>query len=87
MGVYAEELAVVLDEVGSERAAIMGDRRWPDRDLLRRHQTGTHQRPHPGHTSAKYVAANDYPIGIPAEVAEALLAQVDQQWGTEPWRR
>jgi class 3 adenylate cyclase len=29
------------------------------------------------------VATHDYPIGIPAEVAEALLAQFDQLWGTE----
>jgi hypothetical protein len=34
-------------------------------------------------TSARYLAADDYPIGIPAEVAEALLAQIDQLWGTE----
>jgi class 3 adenylate cyclase len=35
------------------------------------------------HASAKYVASDDYPIGIPREVAEALVAQVDQLWGTE----
>jgi hypothetical protein len=28
-------------------------------------------------TSAKYLAANDYPIGNPREAAEALLGQVD----------
>jgi hypothetical protein len=35
------------------------------------------------HTSAKGVASHDYPIGTPAEAAEALLAQFDQLWGTE----
>jgi hypothetical protein len=35
------------------------------------------------HASAKYVASDDYPIGIPREIAEALLAQVDQLWGTD----
>jgi hypothetical protein len=35
------------------------------------------------HTTAKYVATDDYPIGIPAELFEALSAQVDQLWGTE----
>jgi hypothetical protein len=35
------------------------------------------------HTSAKGVASHDYPIGVAAEVAEALLAQFDLLWGTE----
>jgi class 3 adenylate cyclase len=29
------------------------------------------------------VASQDYPIGVPPEAAEALLAQFDQLWGTE----
>jgi hypothetical protein len=29
------------------------------------------------------VAADDYPIGIPVEVGEALLSQLDQGWGTD----
>jgi class 3 adenylate cyclase len=33
--------------------------------------------------TARYLAADDYPIGVPVEVAEAVLAQVDQLWGTE----
>ena len=33
--------------------------------------------------AAKFLAADDYPIGVPPEVAEALLAQFDQLWGTE----
>jgi pimeloyl-ACP methyl ester carboxylesterase len=46
---YAEELAVVLDEVSSERAGLLAqDRRRPARAVLRRLQTGTDQRPHPG---------------------------------------
>jgi hypothetical protein len=34
------------------------------------------------HTSARY-AADDYPIGLPASVIEALLAEIDHLWGTE----
>jgi class 3 adenylate cyclase len=34
-------------------------------------------------TTARFAAAGGYPIGVPAEVAEALLAQIDQLWGTE----
>jgi class 3 adenylate cyclase len=33
--------------------------------------------------SAKWVAADDYSIGIPLEVAQAIVAQIDQLWGTE----
>ena len=34
--------------------------------------------------TARYLVADDYPIGVPTEVAEAVLAQLDQFWGTEP---
>jgi class 3 adenylate cyclase len=81
---YAEELAAVLDEVGSERAAILVSN---DAASMAIYFAGAH----PEHTSAlilfnssaKYIAAEDYPIGIPPEVAEALLDQLDQLWGTE----
>jgi hypothetical protein len=33
--------------------------------------------------AAKFLTADDYPIGVRPEVAEALLAQFDQLWGTE----
>jgi class 3 adenylate cyclase/pimeloyl-ACP methyl ester carboxylesterase len=81
---YAEELAAVLGEVGSTRAAILvgGDAgsmamyfaaTKPERTSALILFT----------TSAKYLAGNDHPIGIPPEVAESLLGQVDQLWGTE----
>jgi pimeloyl-ACP methyl ester carboxylesterase len=41
---YAEELAVILDEVGSQR----DPGRRPYGAVLCRHQTSTHQRAHPG---------------------------------------
>jgi class 3 adenylate cyclase len=34
-------------------------------------------------TMAKYTATEDYPIGVPAEVAEALVGQIEQSWGTD----
>jgi pimeloyl-ACP methyl ester carboxylesterase len=81
---YAEELAVVLDEVGCERAALLAQidagplalyfaASRPDRTsalIL-------------AHTTARFVATDDYPIGVPAEVADALLVQFDQLWGSE----
>jgi pimeloyl-ACP methyl ester carboxylesterase len=35
------------------------------------------------HTTARYLAASDYPIGMPREAFEAALDQVDPLWGTE----
>jgi hypothetical protein len=35
------------------------------------------------HTTARYVADGDYPIGIAPAVFQGLLAQVDQLWGSE----
>src|SRR5919109_2173121 len=81
---YAEELAVVLDEVGSERAALLAQ---IDAGPLALYFAGS--RPERtsalvlANTTAKFVASDDYPIGVPAEVTEALLDQVDQLWGTE----
>jgi class 3 adenylate cyclase len=81
---YAEELAVILDEVGSDRAAVMGAHDAGPTALFfagtRPERTGALILVH---TSARYLAAVDYPIGIPLEAAEALLAQLDQLWGTE----
>ena len=79
---YAEELAAVLDEVGSQRTAILAEL-----DAAAIFFAGTRPERTSAlilvHTSAKGVASPDYPIGVPAEAAEALLAQFDQLWGTE----
>jgi class 3 adenylate cyclase len=81
---HAEELAVVLDELGSKRAAILAEIDTTPAAIF-----FAATRPERAsalvlvHASAKYVASDDYPIGIPREVAEALVAQVDQLWGTE----
>jgi class 3 adenylate cyclase len=79
---YAEELAAVLDAVGSQRTAILAEL-----DAAAIFFAGTRPERTSAlilvHTSAKGVASQDYPIGVPAEAAEALLAQFDQLWGTE----
>ena len=81
---HAEELAVVLDEVGSERAAILAEIDTTPAAIFfaatRPQRTSALILVH---ASAKYVASDDYPIGIPREAAEALVAQVDQLWGTD----
>jgi class 3 adenylate cyclase len=81
---YAQDLAAVLDEVGSQHAALLAQ---VDASPMAMFFAGTK----PERTSAlllanataRYLAADDYPIGVPAEVAEAVLAQLDQLWGTE----
>ena len=81
---YAEELDAVLDQVASERVAIMAH---VDAGAMAMLFAATR----PERTSAlvlvncsaKWVAADDYSIGIPLEVAQAIVAQIDQLWGTE----
>jgi class 3 adenylate cyclase len=81
---YAEDLAAVLDEVGAERAALLaeGDA-GPTVIFFAATQPERASALILSNTTAKFVAADDYPIGIPAEVAEALLVQMDQLWGSE----
>jgi class 3 adenylate cyclase len=81
---YAEQLAAVLDEVGSESAVIQAG---GDAGSMAMYFAAT--RPERTralilfHTTARYLAASDYPIGIPREAFEAALDQLDQFWGTE----
>jgi pimeloyl-ACP methyl ester carboxylesterase len=81
---FAEELAAVLDEVGSERAVIQVG---GDAGSMGMYFAAVKPERISAlilfNTTAKYLAADDYPIGIPPETAEALLDQVDQLWGTE----
>jgi len=81
---YADELSAVLDEVGSERAALLAELDAGPTAIL---FAGTRPQRTSAlvlmHTTARYLAADDYPIGVPAEAAEALVGQVHQLWGTE----
>jgi class 3 adenylate cyclase len=81
---YAEELTAVLDAAGAQQAAILAmfdvgplaigfAASNPDRTaalIL-------------ANTSARHLAAADYPIGIPPAVAEPLRAAMEEYWGTE----
>jgi class 3 adenylate cyclase len=81
---HAEELAVVLDEVGSDRVALLAQLDGGPLALFfaatRPERTSALVL---SNTTARFMAADDYPIGIPRGVAEALVAQVEQAWGTE----
>jgi class 3 adenylate cyclase len=81
---YAQDLTAVLDAVGSQQAALLAQL---DAGPMALFFAGT--RPERTgalilvNAAAKFLADDDYPIGVPAAVAEALLAQFDQLWGTE----
>jgi class 3 adenylate cyclase len=81
---YAQDLTAVLDEVGAEQAALLAQL---DASPMALFFAGT--RPERtralilANAAAKFLASDDYPIGVPPEVAAALLAQFDQLWGTE----
>jgi class 3 adenylate cyclase len=81
---WAEELAVVLDEVGSERAAIMAQVDAGPMALMfastRPERTSALVL---ANTTARWAVADDYPIGLPREVLDARLRRIDQLWGTE----
>ena len=81
---YAEELAVIMDEVGSQRTALLATvDAGPTALFFAATKPERTSALILAHTTAKCVVADDYPIGIPTGVAEAVLAQIDQLWGTE----
>jgi len=85
---YAEELTAVLDAVGLERAALMATEQAGPMALFfagtRPQRTGALIL---ASTTARLVATDDYPIGMPEPVANAIVAHIDQLWGTEAMGR
>jgi class 3 adenylate cyclase len=81
---WADDMRVVFDAVGSERAAIMA---WLDGGPMAMLFAATYPERTTAlvlaHTAAKYVRAEDYPHGLAPEVAERLLHMVEELWGTE----
>jgi pimeloyl-ACP methyl ester carboxylesterase len=81
---YAEEVAAVMDAAGSRRAALMATTAEAGPMALffaatRPERTSALVL---GNASARYVADDDYPIGIPPERAEAIISRVEDTWGT-----
>jgi class 3 adenylate cyclase len=82
---YAEELDAVMDAVGMERAALLTA--GPEAGPMALFFAGT--RPERtgalviADATARYLVADDYPIGVAPEVAEAMVARTTEQWGTE----
>jgi class 3 adenylate cyclase len=81
---WAEELAVVLDAVGSQRAAVIAQLDAGPMALFfaatRPERTSALVLVN---TTARWAVADDYPIGLPGEVLAARLHRFDQLWGTE----
>ncbi len=81
---YAEELTAVLEEVGSRQAAIMAELDAGPTALL---LAGTRPERISAlvlvHTSARFVAGGDYPIGATAADVEAMVARFDELWGSD----
>ena len=81
---WAEELAVVLDAVGSQRAAVIAQLDAGPMALMfastRPERTSALVLVN---TTARWAVADDYPIGLPREVLDARLQWFDQRWGTE----
>ena len=81
---WADDMRVVLDAVGSERAAIMA---WLDGGPMAMLFAATYPERTAAlvlaHTAAKYVRTEDYPHGWAPEVAEQLLRMVEELWGAE----
>lgn len=81
---YAEELEAVLGEVGCDRAAIMAEMdAGPTALLFAATKPERTSALVLVHTSARFVAGSDYPIGTAPEDLEPMVAQFDRLWGSE----
>ncbi len=78
-----EDILAVLDAVGSEHAAIYAE---ADAGPIAVLFAATHPDRVSalvlGNTSARYVAADDYPIGLTVDEGEVILDTFAAQWGT-----
>jgi class 3 adenylate cyclase len=81
---WAEDVLVVLDAVGSERAALVAAGTAGPSAMI-------FAATYPQRTSAlllyqaaaKFVAAPDYPWGLPRETTSAITRVIESGWGTE----
>ena len=78
-----DDLETVLDAVASERVTIFA---CNDSGPLAMMFAATHpdrvRALALANTSARYIVADDYPIGLPAEQVDREMARIPEQWGT-----
>jgi len=79
---YAEELVAVMDAVGSQRAALLVA--GPEAGPMALSFAGTRPERTAGlilaDATARYLVADDYPIGFPPEATEAMIAHAEELW-------
>jgi pimeloyl-ACP methyl ester carboxylesterase len=81
---YVEEVEAVMDAVGSSRAAIMSAfDAGPMSALFAATKPERTTALILVNTSARWVVADDYPIGVPIAMARQLIEGIEAIWGTE----
>jgi class 3 adenylate cyclase len=81
---FVQELVAVLDQLGCGQAAVLGElEAGPTALFFAATRPERTTAVIVANAAAKYLAAPDHPIGLPTEVAQTLLAQFDQLWGTD----
>ncbi|MEE9534722.1 MAG: adenylate/guanylate cyclase domain-containing protein [Acidimicrobiia bacterium] len=80
---FVDELESVMDEVGSERAAVLGGiDGGPVSMLFAASQPGRVSALILLTTMARFLADDDYPFGVPPAEAEEYIRQYGESWGT-----
>lgn len=83
---WAEDLHAVLDAVGSERAAILAEAdAGPIGIMFAATYPGRTTALVLANTAARYLADEDYPFGIPVEIAERVRRSQERFFGTAEW--
>jgi class 3 adenylate cyclase len=81
---YADEVTTVLDEIGSDRAAVMA---LLDAGPMAMFFAATHPDRTAAlvlaNTTARWVATESHPMGLPRDHVEGIIARLDEAWGTE----
>ncbi len=80
---YVEEVEAIMDAVGSERAAVWASyNAGPMALLFAATKPERTEALVLYNTTARYLQDDDYPAGVPLEVAEQLVELVGETWGT-----
>jgi class 3 adenylate cyclase/alpha-beta hydrolase superfamily lysophospholipase len=80
---WADDVRAVLDAAGSEQAVVLAERDGGPIGLL-----FTAMQPERvsalilAHTTARYLSAEDYPIGLAPEAVDGLIEMIRAAWGT-----
>ena len=84
----AEDLLAVLDDIGSERAAIAATvETGPVAILVAAMHPERVSHLMLFQTTARYMVDDDYPAGVSEEAMEALIEIIGQYWGTDEFSR